>query len=133
MPRNWSEKDLRTLHKRKGLPLPPVVAIRATSPYKNGLEEAFAYTCVAEKQAGLIRDWGYEVMTLKLAKGKYHRPDFTKWHMDGSIEQAAVKGYHKNMRDSLTLIKWACKEHPWFRFTINRRDCGAWSKEAVEV
>lgn len=103
------------------------------APYKNKLEQAFAYGLVLEHRAGLIKGWGYEVMTLRLAKGKYHRPDFSVWHLDDAIEQAAVKGYHKNLRDSLTIIKWACKEHPWFRFTINRRDGSAFSKELVEA
>ena len=111
----------------------PSPTINRYAPYKNKLEQTFAYGLVLERRVGLIQAWAYEVMTLKLAKGKYHRPDFTIWHRDGSIEQAAVKGYHKNLRDSLTIIKWACKEHPWFRFTINRRDGSAWSKELVEV
>lgn len=103
------------------------------SLYKSKWEESFAYDLVLQQRTNLIRHWGYEVMTLKLGKKKYHRPDFTIWHLDGSIEQAAVKGYHKNLRDSLTIIKWACKEHPWFRFSINRRDQQGWLKEAVMI
>lgn len=132
-------KDVLPVRQKKIVPCEASVAVlggvskQIHSGYKNKWEETYAYGLVLEHRAGLIKRWGYEVMTLKLAKGKYHRPDFTIWHLDGSIEQAAVKGYHKNLRDSLTIIKWACKEHPWFRFTINRRDGSAWSKELVKA
>ena len=101
-------------------------------PYKNKLEQNYATLLAMERQAGLIKAWAYESMTLKLAKGKYHRPDFTIWHNDKLIEVAQTKGYHKNMRASLTGLKWAAQLNPWYRFTIKRYARGEWESEEVQ-
>jgi hypothetical protein len=100
------------------------------APYRNKLEHSFALTLVAEKHAGLIRGWAYESQTLKLAHGKYHRPDFLIWHLDGAIEIAQTKGYHKNLRASMTGLAWAAQKNPWYRFTIKRFKNG-WHSEEV--
>ena len=102
------------------------------APYKNKLEHSFATVLVLERHAGLIKSWAYESLTLKLAAGKYHRPDFVIWHNDGSIEIAQTKGYHKNMRASLTGLRWAAQKNPWFKFTIKRYKNG-WESEEVSA
>jgi len=110
-----------------------LVGTTAPSPskYRSKWEETFAYTLAMERQAGLIKAWAYESMTLKLAKGKYHRIDFLIWHLDGSIELAQVKGYHKNLRDSLTHLTWAAQLNPWFEFTLKRREGQGWRSDHV--
>ena len=126
-----AEKQNR--HGRAGSnPAPsPLISKNAKyAPYKNKLEHSFALTLGGRKHAGQIRDWAYESQTLKLAQGKYHRPDFLIWHLDGTIEIAQTKGYHKNMRASLTGIAWAAQRNPWFRFTVWRYKNG-WSYEEV--
>jgi len=105
----------------------------ASSPYKSKWEEAYGYVMALEKQTGLIRDYGYETMTLKLAKGMYHRPDYTVWHLDGTIELRQIKGYHKNIRASLTALKWAAQRHPWYLFTLWRRVGQGWESTLVAV
>lgn len=106
------------------------------APYKNKLEYTYAQVCEQEKRAGLIKDWTYESMTLKLSvalpgeRGDYHRTDFLKWHNDGSIEIAQTKGWHKNLRASLKGLRWAAQKNPWFRFTIYRYRNG-WACEVV--
>lgn len=108
------------------------------APYKNKLEYTFAQTLVVEKHAGLIKDWTYESMTLKLSnaapgkRGDYHRSDFLIWHNDGSIELAQTKGWHKNISASLKGLRWAAQKNPWFKFTIRRHQNG-WHSEAVEA
>lgn len=106
---------------------------QASSPYKSKWDEAYGYVLVLEKRTGLIRDYGYETMTLRLSKGKYHRPDYTVWHFDGTIELRQIKGYHKNLRASLTALKWAAQKHPWYRFTLWRKYGSGWEHEDVEV
>ncbi len=101
------------------------------APYKNKLEHSYAQKLALDKQAGTIKDWGYETQSLKLAAGKYHRPDFTVWHLDGTVEQAQTKGYHKNLRASMTGLIWAAQRHPWFRFTVHRYKNG-WISEEVQ-
>ena len=136
MRKNYTEADYVAVLKRIGKKECHSVNIqKASTPsiygiYRNKLEYSFGQKCELDKRTEHIKDYGYETMTLKLAKGKYHRPDFTIWHLDGTIEQAAVKGYHKNLRDSMTHLIWAAQVHPWFRFTIKRRSGGGWeSKE----
>ena len=106
------------------------------APYKNKLEYSYAQVCEHEKQAGLIKDWAYESMTLKLSvampgkRGDYHRTDFLKWHKGGSIEIAQTKGWHKNIQASLKGLRWAAQKNPWFRFTIKRYKNG-WTSEEI--
>ena len=100
------------------------------APYKNKLEHSFATVLVLERRAGLIKNWAYESLTLKLAVGKYHRPDFVIWHNEGSIEIAQTKVYHRNMRASITGLKWAAQLNPWFRFTVKRYKNG-WTSEEI--
>jgi hypothetical protein len=99
--------------------------------FRSKWEEQFAYELVLKQRAQLIKGWAYEDMTFKLAHQKYHRPDFTIWHLDHSIEIAQVKGYHQNLRASLTALRWAAQQRPWFRFTLNRREGSCWITEEV--
>ena len=108
------------------------VANPAHAPYRSKLEAAYAGHLELQKKAGLIEDWRYEPLTLKLSQGKYHRPDFLIWHRDKSIEMAQVKGYHKNLRASLTALKWAAQRNPWFLFTITRYP-GHWETRKVKL
>jgi hypothetical protein len=105
----------------------------APSPYRSKWEEQMAYELLLEKRTDGIRDWGYETMTLKLGTKHYHRPDFTVWHHDGRIELRQVKGFHKNIRASLVALRWAAQTHPWFTFTLWRRDGQRWESSKVEI
>ena len=100
------------------------------APYKNKLEHSYAQVLHSRKLAGHIKDWGYETQSLKLAAGKYHRPDFTVWRLDGTVEMAQTKGYHKNMRAGMAGLIWAAQRHPWFIFTLHRYKNG-WQSEEV--
>ena len=100
------------------------------APYKNKLEHSYAQVLHSQKLAGHIKDWGYETQSLKLAAGKYHRPDFTVWRLDGTVEMAQTKGYHKNMRAGMAGLIWAAQRHPWFIFTLHRYKNG-WQSEEV--
>lgn len=110
------------------------VIASAPSAYRNKWEETYAALLAMEQQAGIIKAWAYESMTLKLAKGKYHRIDFLIWELDGSIELAQIKGrFHKNIRASLTGLKWAAQLNPWFKFTLKRRVGREWESTRVEI
>lgn len=124
--RSHAEATTRTLQNGPS----PINKNAKYAPYKNKLEHSYAQVLAMEKQAGKIKDWGYETQSLKLAAGKYHRPDFTVWHLDGTVEMAQTKGYHRNMRASMTGLIWAAQRHPWFRFTIHRYKNG-WQSEEV--
>ena len=84
-------------------------------PYKNKLEKAFATWLDAQWRAEAIKGWLYEPFTFKLANGKRYRADFISWGDEGPVAWE-VKGYHKNIRDSLTHLKWAAQRFPFLKW-----------------
>ena len=105
----------------------------ASSPYRSKWEAAYASKLELEKQAKVIKDYIYEMHTFKLAHRQYHRCDFLIWHLDGSIEIAQVKGYHKNLRAGIKGLKWAAQLNPWFTWTLKTWTGTGWDSHYVEV
>lgn len=101
------------------------------APYRSKWELNFSKVLELEQQARAIKRWAYEGMTLKLAKGKYHRIDFLIWHNDRSIEIAQIKGYHPNLRDAMTHLTWAAQLNPWFIWTIKWWTGTGWDSKYV--
>jgi hypothetical protein len=139
--RHISEEEFDRMRKRVGRtganredrirPVKNPVAAGA-SPYRSKWEAAMASRLDLEKRAGVIKDYQYEGLTLKLAKGQYHRPDFLVWHLDGSIELKQVKGWHKNLRAGIKGLKWAMQLNPWFKWTLaSRVKGGGWREETL--
>jgi len=124
---------LKNLDASGGSHARPAGSKLAPSLYRSKWEEQMAYECTIEKRAELIKDWGYETMTLKLGPKAYHRPDFTIWHLTGAIELRQVKGWHKNLRASMVALKWAAQTHPWYAFTLWRRQGRGWDIKKVEA
>lgn len=85
----------------------------ASSPYRSKLEARYATQLDLELRAGLIKGWLYEPFSLKLANGKRYRPDFLTWGEEG-LTCIECKGFHRNLRDSLTHLKWAAQRFPCF-------------------
>ena len=104
-----------------------------SSTYRNTWEEKFATLLELEKRTGAIQGYAYETLTFTLSKGKRHRIDFLIWHLDGSIEIAQVKGYHKNLRASMTALKWAAQRNPWFIWTIKSFRGAFLESDRVEI
>lgn len=71
------------------------------------------------KAAGIVAEWRFEGITLRLADKTTYTPDFLVVLVDGSIELHEVKGSWKaaNQDDSRVKIKVAPVLFPWFRFT----------------
>ena len=105
----------------------------ASPTYRSKWEAAYAAKLDLEKHAGLIKAYKYEGISLQLSKGQYHRPDFLIWHIDGSIEIAQIKGWHKNMRAGVKGLKWAASLHPWFTWTLKRWTGKGWDSHYVEI
>lgn len=103
------------------------------SPYRSKLEANFASKCALDNRAGLIKAYAYEMHTFKLAHRQYHRSDFLIWHLDGSIEIAQVKGWHKNLRAGINGLKWAASLNPWFHWTLKTWNGTDWDSQNVEV
>ena len=109
----------------------PVGALAGPSPYRSKLESAYAAQLEGEKRAGLILDYWYEPFSFKLCSGKRYRPDFLVKTGSG-LECVEVKGYHRNLRDSLTHLKWAAQKFPCFKWRrVWREGHGFASQEIV--
>jgi hypothetical protein len=108
------------------------------SAYRSKWEPIFATKLDMEQKAGLIRRWWYEPSILYLEdqappgkRRKRHIPDFWIWLPDGRLKIVAVKGYHKNIRESLTIIRWAAQRYPFAEWWVTWLRAGAWEEERI--
>ena len=101
-------------------------------PYKNKLEKAFATQLDAEWRAGAIKGWLYEPFSFKLAEGKRYRVDFVSWGEEGVVCWE-TKGWHANIRDSLTHLKWAAQRFPFFKWKKAIRKRGMFESMDIVV
>jgi hypothetical protein len=79
----------------------------------NRTEAAYAMQLEALKQAGEVRDYLYEAVTLKLANDTRYTPDFFVVYPD-RFECHEVKGFWRD--DARVKIKVAAQRFPWMRF-----------------
>jgi hypothetical protein len=110
----------------------PTISPSPHHPYKNKLEKAFAQQLDAEWKAGVIQGWLYEPFTFKLAEGKRYRVDFITWGEEGTVCYE-VKGWHANIRDSLTHLKWATQRFPFFKWRKAIRKGGGFEHMDIVV
>ena len=101
-------------------------------PYKNKLEKAFATQLDAEWRAGAIKGWLYEPFSFKLAEGKRYRVDFVSWGEEGVVCWE-TKGWHANIRDSLTHLNWAAQRFPFFKWKKAIRKRGMFESMDIVV
>lgn len=102
------------------------------SPYKNKLEKAFSVWLDAQWRAGAIKGWHYEPFSFKLAEGKRYRVDFVSWGDEGVVCWE-TKGWHANIRDSLTHLKWAAQRFPFFKWRKAMRTKGTFEYQDIVV
>jgi len=100
----------------------------------NGTEVRYAAHLELSKRAGLLCDWRFESVKLRLGGGAWFTPDFMVVTHEGFIEWHEVKGSF--FREAAKVrIKVACEGFPWFRFLVVRekrkREGGGWSEEEV--
>ena len=105
--------------------------------YRSKWEPLYAAKLAMEQKLGMILDYRYEPSIWYLEdyavgrRRKMHKPDFWIWQLDHSIKIVAVKGYHKNIRESLTIIRWAAQRFPWFEWWVTWLRKGNWEEERV--
>ena len=106
---------------------------RTPSPARRSkLEQAYGSFLELEQRAGAITAFWHEPFSFKLADGKRYRPDYLVLHLDGRTECVEVKGYHANIRDSLTHLAWAAQRFPfhvWRR--VWRTKDGGWDGKSL--
>ena len=93
--------------------------------YRSKLEAAYAAELAAQQQAGVVRGWRYEALTVRLLSGIRYTPDFVVWRPDGSLELHEVKGWWRE--DAKLKFREAAAQWPMFRWVVvSRPKGGAW-------
>ena len=97
-------------------------------PYRSKLEAAYANKLEFEKRAGVIHDWWFEPLNLRLPGDKnFYKPDFLVRASDG-LTFYEVKGRNKSDDRSLVKIKTAAGLTPWAHFIQVKRINGQWEE-----
>lgn len=95
--------------------------------FPNKLEAEYGLVLEAEKRQGLIRDYRFEAVTLKLADDCRLTIDWFVMAADDVIEMREVKGPHA-WEDSIIKLRVAAQMYP-FRFSLHRKVNGAWESK----
>jgi hypothetical protein len=96
-----------------------------SAPYRSKWEAERAQILEVQKRGGMIRDWRYEAVRLKLADGAWYKSDFVVRHNDGGIELEEVKGYWREA----ARVRWkvAIENYgAYFDFSLWTKQGGAW-------
>lgn len=97
---------------------------------------AYAQYLELEKQAGRVKWWWYEPLPWGITLGgaedkKKYKPDFLVWYPDGlerRLEFVEVKGFSKNIRDSITRYTVAKSLFPCFDWKMVKRKGHGWEE-----
>lgn len=92
----------------------------------NKLEAAYAAHLQALRLAGLICDYAFEPIKLRLADRTFYTPDFAVIMPDLTLEFHETKGFWEE--DARVKIKVAAEQHP-FKFVGIQRKRGEWIRE----
>jgi hypothetical protein len=110
-------------------------SIPVSSPYRSKWEAAYAANLELAKQAGVIKQWWYEPMSIWLPGKVRYRPDFMVQYplgMERSLQIVEVKGWSRNRRDGLTRLKIAAALFPCFTWTLAYKvKGGGWMEETL--
>lgn len=94
--------------------------------FKSKLESDFALWLETAKRSGAIVEYRYEPFRVRLADSTYYKVDFLVVLPDGRVVLVETKGWHKNMRDSISRWRIAADTLPWFHWVLATRKRGAW-------
>ena len=95
----------------------------------NKTEAAYAAYLDGLKKDGLIADYKFEALKLRLADNTFYTPDFVVIATNGTIELHEVKGFWED--DARVKIKVAAAEFPFlFRAIKKGKLKGTWESES---
>lgn len=94
----------------------------------NKTEKARAVELEAMKRSGLIADWWYEALTLKLADDCRYTPDFLIQERDGSLRLEETKGFWRD--DAKVKTKLCVVRFP-FPLRVLKKAKQGWDVEDV--
>ena len=93
----------------------------------NKTEQAYRDYLELHKRDGLIREYRFEAVKLRLANRTFYTPDFMVITNDNTIELHEVKGFWED--DARVKIKVAAEQHWWFKFVAIQKKGGGWKVE----
>lgn len=129
---NWTANDIDAARRRMGAKVPVLCAKAVRRAFHkagemNKTEAAYAAYLDAQKKAGLIADYRFEAVKLRLADKTFYTPDFVVLAPDGVLEMHEVKGFWEE--DARVKIKVAATQFP-FRFVAVQKSKNRWKVEA---
>lgn len=92
----------------------------------NRLEEEYSCHLQNQFKFGLILDWKFESIKLRLAERTFYETDFIVVTQN-QIEIHEVKGHWED--DARVKIKCAAEIYWWFAFYGIKKERGVWSRE----
>lgn len=81
----------------------------------NKTEQAYAELLEEQKAAGLVLDWKFHPMRIRLADNTYYEVDFLVFHADHTLAIHETKGGYTSDKGQLK-IKLVAELMPWFGF-----------------
>lgn len=94
----------------------------------NGLERAYGQRLDAMKVEGEILWWGFEQIKLRLADGRWFRPDFLVLYADGHWSVEETKGFERQA--SMLRLSVAAEHYP-FKFVLVKKDGSGWTFKEI--
>lgn len=108
----------------------------------NKIEAEYWLRLQREERLGLIREIGYQRITLKLGQDCRYTPDFDFVDTHGAVTLVEVKAGRKDkdtgkvkafsMDDSTVKLKTAATQFPQFRFVLTWAYKGQWAAKEIE-
>lgn len=110
------ERPVSAERQTVGMPTPPEPAEAPSGPkFKSKAEARYAQLLEAQKRDGLITDWKYEAITLRLADGVRYTPDFMV-RIGDRMRLVEVKGH---MREAARVrLRVAVEMYPCFTWLL---------------
>jgi hypothetical protein len=134
----WKQDQIdRAVDQRTGKPVKEVDAEKKQDDiyrYKSKWEHLYSLLLEEEKKAGLIVEWFYEAVTLRLTDGARvegkkvrairYTPDFAVWYPDGTMKMIEIKGYRRTK--DINRFKVAKDRFRQIEFVMLKYDKGTW-------
>ena len=96
----------------------------------NRLEAQYSHELMAMKAAGIILDYKFEAIKLKLADSTFYTPDFFVVYPD-HFEFVETKGFLQD--DAGVKFKVAREQYPFFVFKMLQYKTGKWAEILTEA
>ncbi len=145
---NWSEQDLASVLKRRGVPGASNKIDVSQQPFRapthqclalgrlpvgqmNRTEAAYAEHLELLKRSGDVLWWHFEGLKFRLADKTFYSPDFNIMKKGGQLVMHEVKGFMRD--DAAVKIKVAASLYPFPFFIVRKGKAGIWNISEVKA